>query len=171
MKQLIWCTGIFLVLAGPAAAQTGSAQKGTKNTKTVKNISPKKSVKKGTSATAKADLNSGAVKRTSTGAYAARAAAPGVSGQSQIADPLVRALDARANGAPVRISGSGIVGMPRYSYGLANGRITFLPQGSRTTGSINGSGAVGTGTSPGVVSSAGPAMRLNGKNPYSDPGV
>lgn len=87
----------------------------------------------------------------------------------QIADPTIRTLNANAYGADIRVSGSGVVGMPRGTYGFANGRITLMPGGARTSGTQTGSGATGTGTSAGSAGSFGPGMGTNGKNTYGGP--
>ena len=102
----------------------------------------------------------------STGNYAARASAP-AAGQLTIADPTINALNARANGSDVRISNSGIVGMPKRAYGFAGGRLMLNASGSTTSGTMTGSGAVGTGSSLGTIGSNGPAIGLNGKSPYA----
>jgi hypothetical protein len=83
-----------------------------------------------------------------------------------ISDPTIRLLNARANGSDVKLSSSGIVGMPKRAYGFANGRIRLNGGGATTSGTQTGSGAVGTGSSLGTFGSMGPGMGLNGKNPH-----
>ncbi|MBD0287311.1 MAG: hypothetical protein ICV79_18080 [Flavisolibacter sp.] len=94
-------------------------------------------------------------------------------GQSfQITDPILRTFnESAARGASSRLEMKEVLGIRRAPYGIANGHITFLPGGARTTGANTGSGAVGTGSSPGVIGADGRAMGLNGKNPYSGPGI
>jgi hypothetical protein len=84
-----------------------------------------------------------------------------------IADPILTTLNARANGANVPISKSGIVGMPKRAYGFANGHISLMSTGATTAGTQTGSGVVGTGSSLGTFGSNGPAMEVNGKSPYA----
>jgi hypothetical protein len=84
-----------------------------------------------------------------------------------IADPTLRALNARANGSDISISKSGIVGMPKRAYGFANGHLTLYSTGATSSGTITGNGAVGTGSSLGSIGSSGPAIGLNGKSPYA----
>jgi hypothetical protein len=84
-----------------------------------------------------------------------------------IQDPTVRALDARANGENIRISNSGVVGMPRGAYGFAKGRLTFRTTDATSTGANTGSGSVATGTSPGSLGISGATPNVNGKSPYA----
>jgi hypothetical protein len=87
--------------------------------------------------------------------------------QYQIADPTIRALNAKANGADVKISNSGIVGMPKGTYGFANGHLTFYTAGAPSSGTITGSGSIGTGSTPGSLGTNGSVLSVNGRNPYS----
>lgn len=88
-----------------------------------------------------------------------------------IADPVIRALNAKANGAPINFGSSGLIGVPKGTYGFANGRIAFYLPGATSSGTTTGSGSVGTGTSPGGFSTLGPSMGVNGKSPYTGPGA
>ena len=89
----------------------------------------------------------------------------------KIADPTIRALDANAKGANLKLGPSGLVGVPKGTYGFANGKIRLYPNGATSTGTTTGMGSVGTGGSAGAVGSSGPAMGVNGKNPYASPGA
>lgn len=87
----------------------------------------------------------------------------------RISDPTIIRLNQRASGADVPLSGSGIAGMPKGSYGFAKGKILLRNTTSTTPGTGYGSGAVGTGTSlqgPGTAESA---IGVNGKSPYAGP--
>ena len=87
-----------------------------------------------------------------------------------IADPITRALNANANGANLKLGSSGLIGVPRGTYGFANGKIRLYSNGATSSGTATGMGSVGTGGSPGMVGSSGPAMGVNGKNLYASPG-
>ena len=89
----------------------------------------------------------------------------------KIADPTIRALDANAKGANLKLGPSGLVGVPKGTYGFANGKIRLYPSGATSTGTTTGMGSVGTGSSTGAVGSSGPTMGVNGKNPYASPGA
>lgn len=84
-----------------------------------------------------------------------------------IADPTIRALNARANGIPVNIGRSGIVGVPKGTYGYSNGHIFFRTTSATSLGTTTGSGTVGTGTSIGSIGTAAPVIGVNGKSPYA----
>ena len=85
----------------------------------------------------------------------------------KIYDPTINVLSQRATGNNIRISGSGIVGVPRGSYGIADGKLTLYSTGATSSGTSTGSGAVGTGTSPGAIGTLGPAMGVSGRAPLS----
>ena len=148
---MILCAGILVSMAGVCAAQA-------------KNSSKKQSADRVKTTTSTKTDNTSATTLTSTGEYPALGS-PG--SRLFISDPTVRTLNARANGQNIRVSGSGVVGMPRGSYGFANGKISLLPRGSRTSGTQTGNGSVGSGTSAAAAGASGPAMGLNGKNPYA----
>ena len=52
----------------------------------------------------------------------------------RIADPTIRALDANAKGANLKLGPSRLVGGPKGTYGFANGKIRLYPNGSTSTG-------------------------------------
>jgi hypothetical protein len=104
-----------------------------------------------------------AVVMQSSGSYAAKA--PAAPNSFSIADPLVRSLNQRAGGNPVRISSSGIVGMPRMAYGLAHGRIMLRSTYATTSGTSTGTPSVGTGSTLSTIGSTGRFIGLNGKSP------
>jgi len=88
-------------------------------------------------------------------------------GTFRLTRPAISSLD---SGARTRIHIGGMQ-MPKGTYGFANGHIILKPAGARSTGTATGSGAVGTGTSPGSIGTSGPAMGVNGKNPYAGSGI
>ena len=83
-----------------------------------------------------------------------------------ISDPTVLSLRDRARGSDARLSSSGIVGMPKGSYGFANGRIIFNNSGSTSTGGVTGVGTVGTGSGLGSIGSNN-WRGSNGKSTYA----
>jgi hypothetical protein len=149
MKRMILCAGLLCFIGAHVGAQNTKKKSSTRNT--VKQPS------------------STVTTTVSTGSYTARSPASASSGTGTltIADPTITALNAKANGNPVTISKSGIVGMPKRAYGFANGHLSLTTTGSTTSGTMTGSGAVGTGTSLGTFGSNGPAMGVNGKSPYA----
>ena len=93
---------------------------------------------------------------------------PGVS-PFTISDPTIRALNQRAAGYDVPVGPSGILGMPKRKYGLANGKLLLRSTTAPSSGTNYGSGAVGTGTSIMGVGTGEGAIGVNGKNPYAGP--
>lgn len=165
MKKFIWCAGILLILNSTVEAQTKNKKTTTKTTP------PKKaSTKKGST-----------TQLVTTSANAAKAPAipqsslgwrntPLPANNWQIADPVVRTLNERANGATTT-DFKEFMGVGRGTYGVANGRILLRPNGATTSGGITGSGAVGTGSTPGGVGTHGVSLGVNGKNPYAGPAI
>lgn len=86
-----------------------------------------------------------------------------------IADPTINALNRQAAGNAPVVSESGVVGMPRRTYGFANGKILLRPTTAPTSGTVYGSGSVGTGTTIMGVGTGENALGVNGKNPYAGP--
>jgi hypothetical protein len=84
-----------------------------------------------------------------------------------IADPLINAMNQRSAGAEIRLSGSNIVGMPRGTYGIANGKILLRNSTASSSGTGYGSGAVGTGTAIQGVGTSESTIGVNGKSPYA----
>ena len=123
--------------------------------------------------TKKSKINTGKDKTTqspvllsSTNSYMAKSGISVTSNNNfTISDPTIVALNARANGADVTISNSGIVGMPKRAYGFGNGKLILNSTAATSSGTITGSGAVGTGSSMGSIGSYGPGIGLNGKSP------
>jgi hypothetical protein len=101
---------------------------------------------------------------SSHNAYAKPRSAP------EIADPVINLLNAKANGSPYTVDKSSLIGVPRGTYGFANGKISFYQQGATSTGTSTGSGAVGTGSSPGGIGTISPFVGVNGKSPFTGSG-
>ena len=99
---------------------------------------------------------------SSNQAYATPATRP-----LSIADPTINALRQQAAGNTVLVSPSGIVGMPKRSYGFANGKILLRNTTATSSGTLDGSGAVGTGTTLLGIGAGENALSVNGKSPYA----
>jgi hypothetical protein len=163
MKRLILCAGLFIGAINLVEAQTKSTtakKAGTKKTETNKSA---QRLKSSSSNEAKAP----AIPRSGLGWQKTPAAENGY----QIADPILRTLNARANGANSTIDFKELVGVGRGTYGVANGRILLRPTGSTTPGGITGTGSVATGSSPGGPGIHGTVPTVNGKNPYAGPSM
>lgn len=162
MKRIYLCIGVLILAVTSAQSQTQPKKARSKSSSVSKVVQSGK--------TQKAKANSpNAITMNSTGNYAAKATlnSSSVSRNYVVSDPILRTLDARANGADIKINKSGIVGMPKRAYGFANGHILLSTTGATTSGTQTGSGSVGTGTSLGTFGSSGPAMNVNGKSPYA----
>jgi hypothetical protein len=161
MKKMIWCAGILLLINLTVQAQTKKVK--ARKTVSSKNISANRSPH-----TTRTPSNT--VSLTSSTNYAAKAntsSLPVSQNKYTVTDPILTTLDARANGASIRLNNSGIVGMPKRAYGFANGHIVLNTTGAVTFGTQTGSGAVGTGTSLATFGSIGAPMNVNGKSPYA----
>lgn len=172
MKKVIVCIGFLLAGAIGAEAQTRGntgAKKSTvvKNTGATHRTQPKKNLNHNNI------TNRGSVTvLNSTGSYNAYGSPAAAAGRLQISDPTIRTFNERAfsRTAP-EVEGSGIVGMPKLAYGVANGHILFRSTDAPTMGTSTGSGAVGTGTNVGSMGTSGHVIGVNGKNPYAGPGI
>ena len=98
---------------------------------------------------------------SSNAAYSAN-----TSTQLRIADPTINILNLRAAGAPVN-TGHAIVGMPKATYGIANGKILLRNTTATTPGTAYGSGSVATGTSIAGAGTSEATIGVNGKSPYA----
>jgi hypothetical protein len=156
MKRVLLCIPVLVFMLS-ANAQTKPAAK-KKTQPTTKNATANNSNKP--------KSNPDTVSLVSTGTYPAKMNANQAAGFT-ISDPILLALDARAAGADIPINKSGIVGMPKRAFGIANGRIFLGTTGSVTSGTQTGSGSVGTGTGLGTFGSISPVMGVNGKSPYA----
>lgn len=161
MKRIIWSAGLLLLISVTAEAQTKKAAQKKKTPQTVRTTNKKTTTKKQTNNT---------VTLADTTSYSAYSGNTN-SKRFQISDPVVRTMDANSKGANIRVSGSGIVGMPRGSYGFANGKIKLYNTVATTSGGITGSGTVGTGSYPGSIGTGANAISVNGKSPYAGSGM
>lgn len=90
----------------------------------------------------------------------------------RISDPVLLEMNRKAYGYSIPPNlNIGVRAMPKGTYGLANGHIILMPSDARTSGGITGTGGIGTGTSIGITGASGPAMQVNGKNPYAASGI
>src|SRR5205809_5559398 len=118
MKKFILCVCSVCVLAAISSAQAGQKKKSINN-------QAGKAIKKQSSISSSNNTVKGqTVQLNSTSDYSARSNVS-IGDQYRIADPTVKALNARASGADVQISKSGIVGMPKRAYGFGNGHLTL----------------------------------------------
>ena len=151
MKKIL-LLGCMLVglLAQSEAQQSSSKKKGT--------------VRKSTAKKAKASpRNETSVVLTNSSANQARGAAS----QLRISDPTVLELNRRSNGAAPTTQP--VIGMPKSTYGIANGKILLRNTTATTPGTAYGSGAVGTGTSIAGAGTSETTLGVNGKSPYAGP--
>lgn len=139
-------------LAGEAEAQAG------------KKTPAKQKVRKANTAARPAATAANTVSLTSVSANQAFA-----EDRLTIADPTIRMLRRQAAGNEAIVSSSGIVGMPKRSYGFANGKILLRPTTAPSSGTMYGSGSVGTGTTISGLGTAENTIGVNGKNPYAGP--
>jgi len=159
MKKIILFAGISTLLSIAVRSQSTKKQTAKKNSTT--KLYHDKTASKNTLVNF-----SNTVSLNSTNTYPAKSNTASTSTLT-ISDPILKSLNARANGADIKINKSGIVGMPKSAYGFANGHLMLSTSGSTTSGTQTGSGLVGTGTSLGTFGSAGPALQVNGKSPYA----
>lgn len=172
MKKVIVCIGFLVIGALGADAQT-KGKTGAKNGQVTRNATGAKKAQVKKNLRDNNNNNSGTTTiLNSIGTYNAygRNAVP--TGRLQISDPTIRTLNERASSRTIpEVEGSGIIGMPKLAYGVANGHILFRSTDAPTSGTSTGSGSVGTGTNVGPVGTAGHAIGVNGKNPYAGPGI
>lgn len=161
MKRIIFPILVMILgYATEAAAQTGK----NKN----KQQPVKKQVAK-TEGTEKGKQDSEMVSLTSVSAGQAFGNRP--ASRFSIADPTINLLNQRAGGSNAPISNSGIVGMPKRAYGFANGKILLRNTTAPSSGTMYGSGSVGTGTTISGVGISENVIGVNGKNPYAGPSL
>ncbi|HEY0040665.1 MAG TPA: hypothetical protein VGB71_08385 [Flavisolibacter sp.] len=155
MKKLVLMSILFLFAFGNAEAQVKSTRK---------KAGTKKAVVKKTKPTRK---DTATTTLSNTGGNAAYAPASGQ--RLSIADPTVNTLNLRAAGARVPEGTSPVMGMPKGTYGIANGKILLRNTTATSSGTSYGSGAVGTGTSISGVGTSETTIGVNGKSPYAGP--
>lgn len=136
---------------------------GAQAKKSKKIAAPKKTVVKKKAAA----NNSETVVLVNTGSHAAYAT-PAIS-RLRIADPTINLFKQRAGSPNFSTSGSAIVGMPKATYGVANGKILFRNTTATSPGTGYGSGAVGTGTALQGLGTSESGIGVNGKSPTAGP--
>lgn len=172
MKKVIVCISLLVIGVLGAHAQT-KGKTGTPIGQVTRNASESKK----TGAKKNLSDNSHNTSGTTTvlnsmGTYNAYANGSAPAGRLQISDPTIRTLNERSfSRTSPEVLGSGIIGMPKMAYGVANGHILFRSTDAPTSGTSTGSGSVGTGTNVGPMGTAGHAIGVNGKNPYAGPGI
>lgn len=144
--------GLFL----QSEAQQSSAKK--------KNVARKSTSKKTKPASQNKQQNETTVVLSNNSTYQARGTA---TQQLRISDPTVLEMNQRAAGAAPTTSP--VIGMPKSTYGIANGKILLRNTTATTPGTAYGSGAVGTGTSIIGVGTSEATLGVNGKSPYAGP--
>lgn len=88
-----------------------------------------------------------------------------------IHDATLLQLKRKALGLPNTISPSGIVGIPKGTYGIMRGQLLLHTTTAPTLGTGTGSGSVGTGTHLGTVGASGNSLGVNGKSPDAGPAL
>lgn len=86
-----------------------------------------------------------------------------------ISDPVLNFINARANGSEVKMRNSPLAGERKHTYGFADGHLILRSTGATSSGTITGSGAVATGSTPGSLGTSGYISGVNGKSPYAGP--
>jgi len=166
MKTVALCFLLFLSMAAVTTAQTTLKKLSAKEQTEFKSNQNKKQTGQGINNKGVPNITYTLSDTSTNAAFANRQSV----GRLQIADPIIQTLNAKANGAEINISGSGMIGVPKGTYGFANGRISFYQVGSTSTGTITGNGSVGTGSSPGGIGTLGPVIGVNGKSPFTGTG-
>ena len=156
MKKILLFSLMAALFTNYTSAQT---------TKSGKKILPKKTVVKKPSKTIVKDTASGVIRLMSTSTNEANS----VGSRLNIADPTIKAFNQKAAGADLKLSGSGIVGMPNGTYGFANGKIFLRSTTATSPGTAYGSGGVGTGTSINSIGTSEATIGVNGKSSYAGP--
>ena len=167
-RSLLLAFILYFGLAATSSAQTVSKKKTVKQ----KTVSKKSTAAKNTNVPASKEKKEDVVSLTSTSsnqAYSETDTVAAAGRRFSIADPTINILNQRANGSNVPVSSSGVVGMPRGAYGFANGKILLRPTTATSSGTLYGSGAVGTGTTIMGVGAGENSLGVNGKNPYAGP--
>jgi hypothetical protein len=154
MKK-IWLMGYILAWAGLAEAQ----QKG--KTTPQKNVTQQRTILQNTN-------QQDGVNLTDTRSYPAK---QGTNRPFSISDPVINAYNYRSNGGNIRLSGSGVLGSPRGTYGFANGQLLLRNTDATSFGGNSGNGSVGTGSSPAGPGTAGMVPWVNGKSVYAGPTI
>jgi hypothetical protein len=171
MKRLLVCAGVLFSLALTAEAQIQGKTGAKKQPPANKSVS-NKTTHKLNSTNPVTTQHGNTTVLSSTGTYNALGSSTTGTGQLMISDPTIRTFNRRASSSfHTDVPGSGIIGMPKLAYGVANGQLIFRSTVAPALGTSTGSGAVGTGTNVGAVGTGGNVMGVNGKNAYAGPGI
>lgn len=157
---------LFLLVLMMGVTQWADAQSGKKKAKTA---ATKHKIAARKESQQKAKATEQTVSLMAVGENEAYGTAP--ARRFSIADPTINALNQQAAGNTKIVSPSGVVGMPKRAYGFANGKILLRPTTAPSSGTVYGSGAVGTGTTIMGVGAGENALGVNGKNPYAGPSL
>ncbi len=151
MKRLL-----MIAIATVGLMTTVDAQTKSKTTKAATKATPSK--KKAAPAKKAKDSTITLLDSSASAAYNTRL---------QIADPTINAMNYNAAGGNIKLSSSGVAGMPKGTYGFANGRIFLRSTLSTSSGTSYGSGSVGTGTTLHGLGTSERSIGVNGKSPYA----
>ena len=172
MKWLLVCVGVLFSLAFSAEAQSQGTTGAIKQQPPAKKSISNKTTRKLNSTNLTTAQPGNTTVLSSTGTYRALGSSNTGTSQLTISDPTIRTFNQRAYSTfQMDVPGSGIMGMPKLAYGVANGQIIFRSSVAPTLGTSTGSGAVGTGTNVGALGTGGNVMGVNGKNAYAGPGI
>jgi hypothetical protein len=161
MKKMIF----ILLFVGMGVVPEATAQTKGKKAAKPQNIKQRSTAHHTSSHTTTSDK----VTVTSGSSHAAFGAPP--TRRFSIADPTINALKDQAAGNTPVVSPSGVVGMPKRAYGFSNGKILLRSTTAPSSGTMYGSGAVGTGTTILGIGTGENAIGVNGKNPYAGPNL
>jgi hypothetical protein len=129
MKKMLLFSLFFTGVILNAEAQTRSP---------AKKVVAKNKVNKKNRSTSQIDTSTIVLQSTSShSGYA-----PSTSNRLSITDPTINVMNLRASGADVNFRNSPIAGMPKSTYGIANGKILLRNTTATTSGTVFGSGAV-----------------------------
>src|SRR5687767_3153603 len=122
MKKVILIIWTLMSITSVADAQKNNTKSGVKKETTTKHASVKKQttsprlpVANGTTTLASNSANSALAVPTDS---------------LRIADPTIQVLNANAKGANIKLGPSGLIGVPRGTYGFANGKILLYSNGA-----------------------------------------
>lgn len=166
MKKMLMCGVLVALYCGDAVAQKQQQKVGA--SKSAASATKKAPTQKSTRKSESSPVTSKTYNLMHTNNSAALNGNT-INSRYFIADTTVRVLNYRAatGGTNPNVTLRQVTGVGKGAYGIFKGRLTLMPLGARSSGATTGSGSVGTGTSLGVMGSSGPAIGLNGKNPYA----
>jgi hypothetical protein len=110
--------------------------------------------------------HSGRITLSSENSYLAKRITPSLSLSTETAS-LARPIPV----SELNVTQDYSIGISKHAYGYRNGRLLLRTSGATSSGTITGSGAVGTGSSLGNIGSTGAGIGLNGKTPDAGSGM